>query len=68
MDVWVKEKNFVNKKQALHSILCAHTVLGHLSEYIVTHKRPAGNAHEGAEGVCMCGAKEKYLVDKQKVA
>ena len=27
--VWGKEKNFVNKKQALHSILCAHMVLWH---------------------------------------
>ena len=27
--VWGKEKNFVDKKQALHSIHCVHTVLGH---------------------------------------
>ena len=38
------------QKQAPHSILCAHTVLGHWSEYIFTNKRPAGNALEGADG------------------
>ena len=27
--VWGKEKNFVDKKQAAYSILCAHTVLEH---------------------------------------
>ena len=33
-----------------------------------TNKRPAGNALEGADGVCICGAKEKYLVGRKKVA
>ena len=56
------------QKQAPHSILCAHTVLGHWSEYIFTNKRPAGNALEGADGVCICGAKEKYPVGQKKVA
>ena len=58
------------QKQASHSILCAHTVLGHWSEYIFTNKRPAGNALEGADGdgVCICGAEEKYPVGQKKVA
>ena len=29
---------------------------------------PAGNAHGGAVAVCMCGAKQKYLVDKKQTA
>ena len=47
--------------------LCSHGS-GALIGIHFTHKRPAGNAHEGADGVRMCGAKEKYMVDKKNVA